>query len=107
MATNLPPKSDDAIDIQMIRHIAYLVRLGIVEDEARAFSHQFSEIIEHFRLLNEVDTQDVPPACEVSTTHSLMRADEIRPSMPRQDFMKNVPHKSDDYVQVPKVFEEP
>ncbi len=106
MATNLPPKSDDAIDTQMVKHIAFLVRLGIEEDEAQAFSQQFSEIIEHFRLMNELDISAVPPASESSNTRSVMRLDEIQPSMPRQDFMKNVPHRDGDYVQVPPVFGE-
>jgi Asp-tRNA(Asn)/Glu-tRNA(Gln) amidotransferase C subunit len=35
-----------------------------------------------------------------------MRPDEVRPSMPRQDFMKNVPHPDGAFVQVPQVFGE-
>jgi aspartyl/glutamyl-tRNA(Asn/Gln) amidotransferase C subunit len=53
-----------------------------------------------------VDTGDVPPDCENSNTRSVMRADEVQPSMLRQDFMKNVPHRDGDYVQVPLVFGE-
>ena len=90
----------------MVRHVAFLVRLGIQDEEAQAFSHQFSAIIDYFHLLNEVDTGDVPPACETSNTRSVMRPDEIRPSMRREDFLKNVPHRDGDYVQVPLVFGE-
>jgi Asp-tRNA(Asn)/Glu-tRNA(Gln) amidotransferase C subunit len=35
-----------------------------------------------------------------------MRPDEVKPSMPRQDFMKNVPHPDGAFVQVPQVFGE-
>jgi Asp-tRNA(Asn)/Glu-tRNA(Gln) amidotransferase C subunit len=35
-----------------------------------------------------------------------MRPDVIKPSMPREDFLKNVPHREGDYVQVPLVFGE-
>jgi Asp-tRNA(Asn)/Glu-tRNA(Gln) amidotransferase C subunit len=35
-----------------------------------------------------------------------MRPDEVRPSMPRLDFMKNVPHQDGVFVQVPLVFGE-
>ena len=95
-----------AIDADMVKHVAFLVRLGILEEEAQAFSHQFNAIIDYFHLLNEVDTQDVILACETSNTHGVMRPDEVRPSMPRQDFMKNVPHQDGAFVQVPLVFEE-
>jgi aspartyl-tRNA(Asn)/glutamyl-tRNA(Gln) amidotransferase subunit C len=94
------------IDADIVKHMAFLVRLGIREEEARAFSHQFTAIIDYFHLLNEVDTGDVPPASETSSTRSVMREDEMRPSMPRQDFLKNVPHRDGDYVQVPLVFGE-
>ena len=106
MLNDLSPKNSSTIDTDMVKHVASLVRLGIQEDEARAFSHQFSEIIEYFNLLNEVDTQHVRPASETSTTRNVMRADLVQPSMSRADFLKNVPHTDGDFVQVPLVFGE-
>jgi aspartyl/glutamyl-tRNA(Asn/Gln) amidotransferase C subunit len=104
--TDRRSKTNFTIDTEMVKHVAFLVRLGIQEEEARAFSHQFTSIIDYFHLLNEVDTRDVPPDCETSNTRSVMRADEVQPSMPRHDFLKNVPHRDGDYVQVPLVFGE-
>ena len=106
MTTDRPPKTDFTIDVDMVKHVAFLVRLGIREEEAQAFSHQFTSIIEYFHLLNEVDTGNVPAACESSNTRSVMRTDEVQPSMPREDFLKNVPHRDGDHVQVPLVFGE-
>ena len=106
MTPQKPAKTDFTIDADMVKHVAFLVRLGIQEEEAQAFSHQFTAIIDYFHLLNEVDTQNIKPACEISNTRSVMRPDEVRPSMPRQDFMKNVPHQDGAFVQVPLVFDE-
>jgi aspartyl-tRNA(Asn)/glutamyl-tRNA(Gln) amidotransferase subunit C len=106
MATEHTPKSEFAINADMVKHVAYLVRLGILEEEAQAFSHQFTSIIDYFRLLNEVDTSAVPPACETSNTTSIMRSDEETPSLPRQGFLKNAPHRDGNYIQVPQVFGE-
>ena len=106
MTPQEPAKTVFTIDTDMVKHVAFLVRLGLQEDEAQAFSHQFTAIIDYFHLLNEVDTQNVKPACETSNTRSVMRPDEVRPSMPRQDFMKNVPHQNGAFVQVPLVFDE-
>jgi aspartyl-tRNA(Asn)/glutamyl-tRNA(Gln) amidotransferase subunit C len=106
MTIDRPPKTDSSIDADMVKHVAFLVRLGIQEEQAQSFSHQFSAIIDYFHLLNEVDTQDVIPACETSNTHSVMRPDEVQPSMSREDFMKNVPHHKGTYVEVPLVFGE-
>jgi aspartyl-tRNA(Asn)/glutamyl-tRNA(Gln) amidotransferase subunit C len=100
------PVTSTTIDADMVKHVAFLVRLGIREEEARAFSQQFTSIIDYFHLLNEVDTANISPACETSNTRSVMRADEILPSMSREDFLKNVPCRASDHVQVPQVFDE-
>jgi aspartyl-tRNA(Asn)/glutamyl-tRNA(Gln) amidotransferase subunit C len=94
------------IDADMVKHVAFLVRLGILDEEAEAFSHQFSAIIDYFHLLNEVDTKVVTPASQGSTVRSIMREDVVQASMPRQDFLKNAPHPEGDEVQVPLVFGE-
>jgi aspartyl-tRNA(Asn)/glutamyl-tRNA(Gln) amidotransferase subunit C len=95
-----------AIDEDMVKHVAFLVRLGIQAEDARSFSDQFTSIIDYFQLLNEVDTDDVPPACETSTNRSVMRPDEVRPSMPREDLLKNAPKTDGIFVEVPQVFDE-
>jgi aspartyl-tRNA(Asn)/glutamyl-tRNA(Gln) amidotransferase subunit C len=100
------PNTYSTFDAAMVKHVAYLVRLGIREEEAQEFSDTFTTIIEYFRLLNEVDTENVAPACETSNNLSVMRADEVRPSMPREDFLKNVPGCDGDFVQVPLIFGE-
>lgn len=101
-----PDKTGSTIDSETVKHVAFLVRLGISESEAQAFSQQFSEIIDYFQRLNEVDTRDVPAACETSSTYNVLRPDEVHPSMSRDDFMKNVPQQDGDHVKVPFVFGE-
>jgi aspartyl-tRNA(Asn)/glutamyl-tRNA(Gln) amidotransferase subunit C len=101
-----PSKTNFIIGADTVKHMAFLVRLGINEAEAQAFSQQFSEIIDYFRRLNEVDTRDIPPACETSSTYNVLRPDEVHPSMSREEFMKNVPHRDGEHVQVPFVFGE-
>jgi aspartyl-tRNA(Asn)/glutamyl-tRNA(Gln) amidotransferase subunit C len=100
------PAQSFTIDAEMVKHVAFLVRLGVREEEAQAFSQQFSSIIDYFHLLNEVDTTLVPPANETSNVRSVMREDQILPSMSREDFLKNVPSREGNYVQVPLVFDE-
>ena len=62
MTSREQPRSTETIGTEMVKHVALLVRLGITEEEAREFSHQFNAIIDYFHLLNEVDTASVPPA---------------------------------------------
>ncbi len=95
-----------SIDTDMVKHVAFLVRLGISEEEAREFSRQFTAIIDYFHKLNEVDTGQVPPATEISNALNVTRVDQVTPSMPRDEFLQNVPHTEGTYVKVPLVFGE-
>lgn len=95
-----------SIDTKTVKHVAYLVRLGITDEEAQGFSQQFSAIIDYFNLLNEVDTSDTPPATQVIHANMVLREDVAQPSMPREDFLKNAPESEEGYVRVSTVLGE-
>ena len=91
------------IDTKTVLHTAYLVRLGISEEEAQKFSGQFSSIIDYFNMLNEVDTENVAPASDIANTENVLREDVVKPSMSREEFLKNAPKSERGYVKVPTV----
>jgi aspartyl-tRNA(Asn)/glutamyl-tRNA(Gln) amidotransferase subunit C len=94
-----PPR----FDVSLVKHIAFLVRLGISEAEAQIFGQQFETIIEYFNLLNEADLTGVEPAGQALQSSNVLRDDAIQPSLPRPAFLANVPEHDDIYVQVPVV----
>jgi aspartyl-tRNA(Asn)/glutamyl-tRNA(Gln) amidotransferase subunit C len=106
MTANQKSQNTFKIDVDMVKHVAFLVRLGISDQEAQAFSKQFTSIIDYFHLLNEVDTSQTPSAAQAGGAQSVMREDEIRLSMPREDFLKNVPQREGGFVKVPLVLGE-
>jgi len=91
------------IDTKTVQHVAYLVRLGISEEEAQKFSGQFSSIIDYFNMLNEVDTANVPPASDIANAENVLREDVVKPSMSHEEFIKNAPQSERGYVKVPTV----
>jgi aspartyl-tRNA(Asn)/glutamyl-tRNA(Gln) amidotransferase subunit C len=93
----------NTIDTKTVKHVANLVRLGISEEEAQKFSGQFSSIIDYFNMLNEVDTGHVPPASDIANAENVLREDEVKPSMNREEFLKNAPQSERGYVKVPTV----
>lgn len=93
------------IDNKTVEHMAYLVRLGITEEEAQKFSGQFTSIIDYFNMLNEVDTGDVPPASDIANVKNILREDVVQPSMSREELLKNAPQSERGYVKVPTVLD--
>ncbi len=94
------------IDTKTVKHIATLVRLGISEEEAQTFSGQFSSIIDYFKMLNEVDTENVTPASDIANAENVLREDVVKLSMSHEEFLKNAPKSERGYVKVPTVLGE-
>ena len=44
-----------------VEHIALLARVGMTEEDLETFGGQLSHILEQFKVLEEVDTEGVPP----------------------------------------------
>lgn len=88
------------IDTDMVKHVANLVRLGISEEEAQKFSPQFTSIINYFKMLNEVDTENVPPASDITNNKNVLREDTTKPSMSREEFLNNAPQSERGYIKV-------
>ena len=95
------------IDESHVRHIAFLSRLAVDDNEVNTFSEQMSTIIDYFDLLGEVDIDDVTPASQPQIGRELLREDEVQPSMLREDFLANAPAQKDAYVRVSVVIDTP
>ena len=89
-----------------VLHIAHLARVGLDEAEVAKFQEQLSEILDHFQALAELDTEDVPPTSHPLPLESVMRADEVRPSLPRDEVLANAPLVEDGALRVRAVLEE-
>ncbi len=89
-----------------VEHVALLARLRLTEEEKSAFLRQLDSILSYMDKLNELNTDGIEP-----TTHSMpisnpYRKDEVKPSLPREDALKNAPEKEDGFFRVPRIIEE-
>jgi aspartyl-tRNA(Asn)/glutamyl-tRNA(Gln) amidotransferase subunit C len=88
-----------------VLHIARLARVDLTEEEITRYSEQLSHLLEHFEVLQQVDTADVPPTAQSIGLRSVMRADEIEPSLPPGDVLANAPRREEDFFRVKRVLE--
>lgn len=96
-----------SIDEDLVRHIGFLIRLDLTEQEVETFSRQLSTILDYFDRLNEVDVEDVPPYRQPQMGRQRLRQDAVQPSMDRDDFLTNVPQTQAGYVKVSVVLDVP
>jgi aspartyl-tRNA(Asn)/glutamyl-tRNA(Gln) amidotransferase subunit C len=74
-----------------VEHIAELARLSLSDDEKALYQEQLSAILDHAERLQALDTSAIPPTATVLPLRSVMRADEPRDSMSREDVLANAP----------------
>ncbi len=95
--------SEVKVDEMLVKEIASLARLDLSREETEMFVSQFREILDYVGILNEVDTDEVPPAYLSSANRSVTREDEIEESVSTDDFLANAPQAKDDFVVIPRV----
>ena len=91
---------------EQVLHIARLARVGVSEEDVAKFQEQLSEILEHFEALRRLDTEGVPPTSHPLALESVMRSDEVRGSLPRDEVLANAPLADEHAFRVRAVLEE-
>lgn len=91
------------VDEALVREIASLARLDLTMEETKMFVSQFKDILDYVSILNEVDTENIPPAYVSSANKTVMREDRVEESVPTDEFLANAPQSKDDYIVIPRV----
>jgi aspartyl-tRNA(Asn)/glutamyl-tRNA(Gln) amidotransferase subunit C len=83
--------------------VAHLARLEFKEEEIEKFRGDLNNILSFIEKLQEVDTDGVEPMYQVNNLSNVLRKDEIKKSLDKEEALKNAPQKDDGMFIVPKV----
>jgi aspartyl-tRNA(Asn)/glutamyl-tRNA(Gln) amidotransferase subunit C len=90
------------IDREQVLHVARLARLELTEDEVERFSGELSKVLDHIETIGELgDLSDVEPTSHVINVENALRADEPRPSWPRERMLEAAPDAAVGGFRVP------
>ena len=93
------------IDKETVEKIAHLARLELTEKEKEKSIEELSEILDFMAKLNELDTTGVEPLIYMNQAVNVLRADEVRQEMTREEALLNAPLKNEEYIKVAKVIQ--
>jgi aspartyl-tRNA(Asn)/glutamyl-tRNA(Gln) amidotransferase subunit C len=93
------------LSYEQVRHIAWLARLGLSEEDVEKFSLQLSNILDNFEILKEVDTAGVPPATHTIPLQNVIRKDDVAGSYPQAEILSNAPKREGDCFKVQAILE--
>ncbi|SFM11765.1 aspartyl/glutamyl-tRNA(Asn/Gln) amidotransferase subunit C [Gracilibacillus orientalis] len=93
------------ISKEEVKHVANLARLALKDEEVETFTQQLGDIINYAELLNELDTDDVKPTTHVLDLKNVMRKDEPKEWIKKEDALKNAPDQKNGQFRVPSILE--
>jgi len=88
-----------------VKYVAHLARLHLTPDEEKKLGAQLGHILGYIEKLNELDVTDVEPTAHAVPLVNVTRSDEIRPSLPHADALRNAPAQANGLFIVPKIVE--
>jgi aspartyl-tRNA(Asn)/glutamyl-tRNA(Gln) amidotransferase subunit C len=89
-----------------VAHVAHLARLELSEDELDRFTGQLAAVLDHFRDVEALDTEGVPPTSHPLPLRNVLRDDRPRPGLTRDEALAAAPAVEEGRFRVPPVLGE-
>jgi aspartyl-tRNA(Asn)/glutamyl-tRNA(Gln) amidotransferase subunit C len=97
--------SDSELSKKDVHKVADLARLAFSPEDEEKFARQLSSILGYIQQLQKVDVTGVEPMAHAIPLAALERPDVVRPSLTREEALKNAPQTAGEGVAVPKIIE--
>ena len=91
------------LTIAEVDHVALLSRLDLSLEEKELYGDQLSKILEYAKMLDELDTGDVPPTAHVMPLKNVYREDRVREHLPLEKALQNAPERDGNFFKVPRI----
>ena len=90
---------------EMVDYVSVLSRLRLDDQAKEQMQGELQQIIAYMDVLNTLDTTGVEPMSHVFPVKNVLREDEVKPSTPRAELLKNAPVPYEEAFLVPKAVE--
>lgn len=89
-----------------VAHLARLSRIAMTDGELDALAGELDVILTAVAQVGEVAAADVPPTSHALPLTNVLRADVVRPSLPREEVLAMAPEVDQDRFSVPRILDE-
>jgi aspartyl-tRNA(Asn)/glutamyl-tRNA(Gln) amidotransferase subunit C len=87
-------------------YVARLARLALTEEELDTYAGQLAAVLEHAAEVAALDTAGVTPTAHPLPLRNVLRPDEPRPSLDRDEVLAAAPSAEDRRFKVPRILGE-
>jgi aspartyl-tRNA(Asn)/glutamyl-tRNA(Gln) amidotransferase subunit C len=89
-----------------VEHVARLARLALRDDEIASLTQELGGILDYAADVAALDTRDLPPTAHPVPLVNVVRPDEVRPSLDRDEVLAAAPAAEDGRFRVPRILGE-
>lgn len=89
-----------------VEKVASLARLSLSAEEIERFSDQLSSVLDHVAVIQRLDTSNLAPTSHPFELENVLRSDELRPSVSRDEVLACAPSVEDGRFKVPPILGE-
>ncbi|MEO7555670.1 MAG: Asp-tRNA(Asn)/Glu-tRNA(Gln) amidotransferase subunit GatC [Acidimicrobiales bacterium] len=91
-----------------VAHVARLARLELTDSELERYTTQLGAVLDHAADVEALDVAGVEPTSHPYPLRNVLRVDEVRPSIDRDEVLSQAPDVEDGRFRVPTILgEEP
>ena len=91
----------------LVDKLAHLSRLEFNATDKEQIKNDLQRMISFVEKLDELDLKDTEPLLHMSSNINVLREDEVKGSVSREEGLKNAPDHDDKFFKVPKVIKNP
>ncbi len=91
------------VNDQFVDKLAHLSRLQFNDAEKAEIKNDLQRMIAFVEKLDELNLDGVEPLLHMSQEVNVLREDEIKGSISREEALKNAPDHTEEFFKVPKV----
>ena len=89
-----------------VAHVADLARLELTEEELDLFTGQLAQVLDHAADVSSLDLAGVEPTAHAMAVTNVLRPDEARPCLDRDEVLAQAPSVEDHRFKVPRILGE-
>lgn len=86
-----------------VAHVARLARLSLTDEELERFTAQLASVLDHAADVAALDLDGVAPTAHPLPLVNVLRPDEVRPSLDRDEVLAAAPDTEDERFRVPRI----
>ncbi|HUZ43614.1 MAG TPA: Asp-tRNA(Asn)/Glu-tRNA(Gln) amidotransferase subunit GatC [Acidimicrobiales bacterium] len=101
-----PADSRPSISREDVAHVAHLARLTLTPEEIERFTAQLAAVLGHADDVAALDLAGVEPTAHPFPLINVLREDEVRPCLDRDEVMAQAPAAEDGRFRVPRILGE-